>query len=497
MPLGANAQRSTSKLKRSSLCVERLKFHVERSFTSVTVSSGMSQSSPESSKPAGRVWDPDFPVSPRRSSFFYGWVIVCISTLGMCASMPGQTIGVSVFTTRLMEALGLSSMQLSVAYMLGTFLSALLLNWGGRQFDQSGARKAMFRSTVALGIVLIGMSCLEPIVACLRVVTRSEASAWWPAFVVLVLGFALLRFTGQGMLTLSSRAMLGKWFDRRRGTVSAWSGAIVSFAFSGAPMGFEWMIQQVGWQWAWRGMGLVLLGVLASLFWAFSRDNPEECGLVMDGGYVGKSRKANPDAVIYRDYTLQEARRTFSFWVFALMFGLQGLAITGYAFHVLAISAELGVSSNYILGLFIPSAVVSVIFGFVIAWLTDLPTIRIKYLVCVMALSSLLGFGALAGGDYPQVSWLQVLGFGISGGCFGGLSSVVWPRFFGRQHLGAISGLFMTVIVLASAVGPFLLSAAELFIGSYRAGFIFAALLAAVLGVASLRADNPQRRAGT
>jgi OFA family oxalate/formate antiporter-like MFS transporter len=178
------------------------------------------------------------------------------------------------------------------------------------------------------------------------------------------------------------------------------------------------------------------------------------------------------------------------------MFGLQGLAITAYAFHVLAISAELGVSSNYILGLFMPIAVVSVISGFVIAWLTDLPTIRIKYLFCVMALSALLGFGVLAGGDYPQVSWLQVLGFGIGGGCFGGLSSVVWPRFFGREHLGAISGLFMTVIVLASAVGPFLLSAAELFLGSYRSGFIFAALLAAALGIAALRADNPQRRAG-
>ncbi len=425
---------------------------------------------------------------------FYGWVIVCISTLGMCASMPGQTIGVSVFTTRLMEALRLSSMQLSVAYMLGTFLSALLLSWGGRQFDQFGARKAMFRSSVALGGGLIAMSFLEPIVATLQALTRSDASAWWPAFLVLVFGFALLRFTGQGMLTLSSRAMLGKWFDRRRGTVSAWSGAIISFAFSGSPMGFELLIQQVGWQWAWRWMGLVLVGGLATVFWAFARDNPEECGLQMDGNYVGTARQANPDAVIYRDYTLAEARRTFSFWAFALIFGLQGLAVTAYAFHVLAISEELGVTSNYILGLFMPIAVVSVIFGFVIAWLTDLPTIRIKYLLCVMAISSMLGFGALAGGDYPQSGWLQILGFGISGGCFGGLSSIVWPRFFGREHLGAISGLFMTVIVLASAVGPFLLSAAELFMGSYRAGFIFVTMLAAILAIAALHADNPQRR---
>jgi MFS family permease len=88
------------------------------------------------------------------------------------------------------------------------------------------------------------------------------------------------------------------------------------------------------------------------------------------------------------------------------------------------------------------------------------------------------------------------LGQGVAGGCFGGLSSIVYPRFFGRQHLGEISGLFMTVIVMSSAVGPFLFSLTELYFGAYRAGFAIAALLAGAIAVAALRADNPQRRTG-
>jgi cyanate permease len=312
---------------------------------------------------------------------------------------------------------------------------------------------------------------------------------------VLSLGFALLRFTGQGMVTLTSRAMLGKWFDRRRGTVTAWSGAAVSFMFSGAPIGFELLIRTSSWQLAWQAMGVFVLCVLVVLFWVFARDNPEECGLVMDGDYVGKTRKPNPDSVIYRDYTLAEARRTFSFWAFTLMFGLNSLAITAYAFHVLAIGDELGVSSNYILGLFIPSAGVSVVTGFLVAWLTDQSFVRIKYLLCMMALASLLAYATLAIGDYPKVSWLQVLGLGISGGCFGSLSSIVWPRFFGRRHLGEISALFMTVIVVASAVGPFLFSFLESICGAYRAGFAFTAVCAGIIAITSLRADNPQRRA--
>ena len=113
-----------------------------------------------------------------------------------------------------------------------------------------------------------------------------------------------------------------------------------------------------------------------------------------------------------------------------------------------------------------------------------------------MAAASTVGFLCLAFGDYPSISWLHVIGFGISGGCWGSLSAIVYPRFYGRQHLGAISGMFMTTVVVSSAVGPFLFSLAASYLSGYRAGFIFAAGGAALIALASLHADNPQRRAG-
>ena len=444
----------------------------------------------------GGPWRVDFPVRPGAWPFFYGWVIVVISTLGVCASMPGQTIGVSVFTTRLMETLGLSSMQLSVAYMLGTLLSAFGLSAGGRFFDRSGARKSIVYSLLALGLVLIGLSFVEAISVVLARVPGFALRDWLAPFVVLTFGFALLRFTGQGMVTMSARAMLGKWFDRRRGTVTGWSGAVVAFSFSCAPIGFEQLIRSIGWQGAWRVMGLFIIAVLALLFWIFARDNPEECGLEMDGGRGTRERKANPDATIYRDYSKEEAQRTFAFWAFTAMFALNGLVVTAYAFHVIAVGRELGVSDDFILGLFVPSAVVAVVSGFVVAWLTDQSWVRIKWLLFGMAAASLAGFGAVGAGSYPELSWLHVLGFGFSGGAFGSLSAIVWPSFFGREHLGAISGMFMTIIVVASAIGPFLFSLAEQLFGAYRAGFVGAAAAAAAIAVAALRADNPQRQLG-
>ena len=441
-----------------------------------------------------RIWEPNFPSKPASFSVFYGWLIAFLSTIGICASMPGQTIGVGVFKTRLMDALSLSSMQLSVAYMIGTFLSALFLNAGGQFFDRVGARKAVVFSLVALGLVLLGMSAVDKLAALAGYIPLLNIIDWLPAFVVLTVGFLFLRYTGQGMLTLTTRAMVGKWFDKRRGMVTAWSGALVSFMFSGAPICFEYLIRQFTWQGAWLVMALFLLLILVPLFWAFSRDNPEECGLVMDGGVIVKPGKENPDAVIHRDYTRAEASRTFSFWAFTLMFGLSGLVITAYAFHILAIGQELGVTDDYILKLFIPGAVVSIITGFAVAWMTDLSFVRIKYLLMLMGVAGTSAYLCIGIGTYPSISWLHILRLGISGGCFGSLSSIIFPRFFGRQHLGAVSGLFMTTIVIASAIGPFLFSLSDMFLGNYRVGFIIAALVAAGLAVAALWADNPQRK---
>ncbi len=445
---------------------------------------------------AGRFWHPEFPLRPRAFPFFYGWVVALVATVGVCASMPGQTIGVGVFKTRLMDALGLSSMQLSVAYMFGTFISAMFLGMGGRFFDRFGGRKALVYSTLAMGSVLIGLSGIDRISVLAGQVPLLNVWTWLPPFVCLSIGFGLLRFTGQGMVTLSSRAILGKWFDKRRGAVVALSGAVVSFFFSGAPMGLEYLIRLFGWQGAWFLLALVSLLLLVPLFWVFTRDNPEECGLLMDGGLSGKARRVNLDSLIHRDYTRREASRTFAFWAFNSMLALSSLTVTAYTFHVLAIAEELGLTADYLLKLFVPTAVVSVLAGFLLSWLTDLSFVRIKYLLMVMALSSAVAYGCVGFGAYPAIGWLHILSYGIAGGCFMSLASIVWPRFFGRAHLGAISGLFLSVNVIASALGPFLFNLGEMLYGAYRYGFIVCSVVAALLAVGALWADNPQRKIG-
>jgi len=69
---------------------------------------------------------------------------------------------------------------------------------------------------------------------------------------------------------------------------------------------------------------------------------------------------------------------------------------------------------------------------------------------------------------------------------------MVWPRYYGREHLGAISGLCMTCMVVASAVGPILFSVLLRFTGSYAGSFAVCLLITLLLLISSFFARNPQ-----
>jgi cyanate permease len=81
---------------------------------------------------------------------------------------------------------------------------------------------------------------------------------------------------------------------------------------------------------------------------------------------------------------------------------------------------------------------------------------------------------------------------GTGNGLFGVLMSIVWPRYYGREHLGAISGLCMTLMVIASAVGPLLFSFLLSLTGNYAESFAVCLFATLALFTSSFFARNPQ-----
>jgi len=75
---------------------------------------------------------------------------------------------------------------------------------------------------------------------------------------------------------------------------------------------------------------------------------------------------------------------------------------------------------------------------------------------------------------------------GLSGGLYGVLTSVTWPKIYGREHLGAISGFAMSFMVAGSAIGPWLFSLMESIWGHYKFTGYMGMILVSIIGIMSL-----------
>tara|TARA_R110002096_G_scaffold126328_5_gene272974 strand:- start:33 stop:1370 length:1338 start_codon:yes stop_codon:yes gene_type:complete len=437
------------------------------------------------------IWSTDVPVSPKKFPFFYGWVVVVVATFGIVFSIPGQTMGFSVFTDILIENLGLSRVQLSTAYCVGTVLSGLTLPWLGRVFDQFGARKLIVGSAIATGLVLFYLAGTHRLLNWLSSLTDLIPPVVL-AFGIITIGFYMIRVSAQGVLTMTSRNAIGKWFDYHRGTALAVSGTVTAFAFSIAPKGLFVMIERFEWWGTWMILGAASIGFMAVIGWIFLRDNPEECGLVMDGGTSENRPEPHADSIAHRDYDRTEALRTRAFWNFNLSFAFFSMFSTAFTFHIMSLGDEFSRPKEDIINYFIPMALLSVFTNLFCGWISS--RTRLKYLLALMNLAALIGvIGTLTLDTTPGLT-AYIAGNGICGGCFVALSGIVWPRFFGRRHLGAIAGISMSTVVIASGIGPLIFSLSLSQSGSYIPILWLCATIPALLFIGSWWSDNPQRK---
>ncbi len=425
-------------------------------------------------------------IDPAKGPFFYGYVILAVGTLGIYCSIPGQTIGVSVFTDPVKDALGLSRNQFSNAYMIGTICSSLVIGRAGVWFDKYGARYVAFFAALVLAAAL--MLCSWSVQMSEFAKQLLDSSSWIIPFTIMTVLFFILRFSGQGVLTMASRNVIMIWFDKNRGKVNAISSVAISFGFSSSPLWVNALIEGYSWQSAWQILAGGLL-VISFLILQFYKNRPEEHGLRPDGADVetGNDPKSVPMA---KQYTLEDAKRTRAFWMYGLILAFNSFFITGLTFHVVSVFASEGFPKADAIAIFLPTSVVGVSISLIFNYLSDYLHLKLYlYLMILGGIMASVGFLFMSSTIGVP---LLVGGFGIMSGFFAVLNAIAWPRFFGRNHLGAITGKVMSFLILASALAPPVFSFCFSTFGSYRLlGYLGLAFLL-FLALASVRANNPQ-----
>ena len=434
------------------------------------------------------IFQANFPFSPLRFPFFYGWCIVIFTTLGMIASIPGQTMGVGVYTDFLIQNSHLNRIQISMAYMTGTILSSLLLPLAGRYYDLVGGRIMIVFAGIGMGISLLLFAESLTIIHLVHSLLPNISILTSELLVITVI-FLLLRQFGQGIMAMVSRNTLAKWFERRRGMVSGISGIFVAFSFSGAPLFMNIIIEDYGYSGSMILMAIIFGFGMAFIGWLFFRDKPEDCGLLMDGEKITSLDTTN--LFSEPEITLKEALRTYNFWIFCLGLCSAAVIVTGLTFHISSIGALAGLSRMEAYGLFLPISVISVISHFIAGWASD--RMPLKYLLMILLAGLAVGSLGILNLESFWFRLMLIIGFGVQGGIWGCLTIIAWPRFYGRKHLGAISGVFMGAQVFASAIGPPVFGLSENLNGDYSSAAWISVALNLLLLLGAVRAVSYYR----
>jgi len=417
-----------------------------------------------------------------RLPFYYGWVILIAGAVGVLASIPGQTMGVSVFTDHLITSLQLSRVGISSAYMVGTLGSSLIISYAGVLFDRYGARPLAAVAVVFLSLFLLLLVFSSNISALLSSTGIPSPIA---AFMVVGFGFFGIRFFGQGVLTLVSRGMVAKWFSTHRGLATGLMGLTTSFGFSYAPQPLQHLVSQFGWRSALGILSALLMFLFLPFILTFFRSDPESCGLEMEQGLAKpKQNRSGHSEDAHVELDLKDAKKHAAYWVIILSLGYWSLFNTAFTFHIVSIYGEFGIDASQAVKIFLPISVISVISRFLGSYLSD--RIAIKYIYIVYGLSLIIASISMMMLHTTTGTVLVIIGYGIGTGLFGMLNIVTWPKLYGRKHLGAVSGFAMSVIVAGSAIGPWAFSMVYRFTHSYQGTGLIGLVISSFLMLAIL-----------
>ncbi|MBI9094315.1 MAG: MFS transporter [Sphaerochaeta sp.] len=420
--------------------------------------------------------------------YYYGWVILVVGALGVLASIPGQTMGVSVFTDHFISDLSLSRVGVSGSYMIGTLTSSLIIPFAGIFYDRKGARLTAGLATFFLGLFLMFLAFSPTIIG--NLVATFSLSPRVVAMGVLTLGFFGIRFFGQGVLTLVARGMVARWFSSRRGLAVGLMGLVTAFGFSYAPQPLQSLIDSLGWEMALVALGTLLLIGFLPLFLLTFRTDPASCSMEMEQGMALRKQAKGAsigDALQQKD--IGQARKEGRFWLILLAMGFWALFNTAFTFHIVSIFSEFGKTAQEAVSIFLPTSVISVIARFGGSYLSD--RFPIKGLFVIFGISMILSSFSMIFLAIPLFRILFIFSYGIASGLFGMLNIVTWPKLYGRKHIGAISGFAMSIIVAGSALGPWFFSLIYNLFGSYKnaglAGFLFTLALTTTLSLTKFR----------
>jgi len=413
--------------------------------------------------------------------FYYGWIILFAGVMGAIMSSPGQTYSVSIFIEHWIRDLGTNRATVSTLYMMGTLTAGLTMPFVGRQIDERGPRVVVVVVTMLFALACVYVSFVQNVV-------------------MLGIGFLFIRMLGQGSMTIVSGNILNQWWVRRRGLILSIAGVLMSLFGSGSfPMLIHMLIERFGWRSSYRILGLAIVTIMLPVGQLFYKRRPEDYGLLPDGAKPlpteasagdEQAATAGESAFIEENWTSREAVRTKAFWIIGLGLGSISMLGTGLQFHMVSIFADAGLAIGIAAGAFMKVALTGALVRIASGVLLDRIPVRLLLFAALLGQTASL---LIAPRLSASTAWVYLTVLGVTGSLQMTVSAVIWAKYFGRKHLGSITGVAALLNVGGSALGPMPMGIARDMFGSYNLGLTVLAVLPFTLGIVVLFSQRPRR----
>jgi MFS family permease len=395
-----------------------------------------------------------------QARFFYGWVVVAASALGLLfGAFPIVVSSFAIFFKPYIHEFHAGRGAISLALTIHNFLAAFLAAWIGRLADLCGARKVILSGLAILGLVLLWAPAIG-------------SNVWQ-----LYLFYAVLGAVSSTTTSVPYGVVVSRWFNRRRGLALGLTMSGLGVGAIVMPPLVQLLIAGYGWRSAFAAAGAAILLVPMPIVGLFLKDSPQQMGLAPDGAAAPAAPSGQLDGLTWR-----ETRNSPAFWLMIAAFVLAGASINACTVHIAALFSDRGATAAS------AALAVSVVGLALLAGRAGAGFFLDRYFaphvaVVVFAAAALgialLGTG-VAGTPALAGAFLVGLGFGAEGDIIAYLMS----RYFGLRSLGTAFGFAFGAFVLASGLGPLVMGFAFDRTGSYRAplsGFFVAATVAVAL----------------
>jgi MFS family permease len=385
---------------------------------------------------------PTTPASPglpltASAEFRSRWPIVLVAAIGVgcgLSALPIYSLG--ALTKPLSAAMGWSRAEtqgIYTAMTVGNLFAAPLLGWF---LDRGGLRRVTLLSLVGLSVGMASLGWMS----------GSIWNFYAVAFVTSIIGV--------GTVPITWTRSVVDWFEAGRGRALGLALAGTGVAAVFIPSYTSWLIRDVGWRWAYVGLGALpaFLALPVSYFWLRDR-RPAEAAPPAVG-----SASAAPAATVAAAFAARpgpgfaEVLRGYRFWLMAVVFLLIGAGIAALVADLIPLLTDRGVSGTAAAG--VAGAIgFSVILGRIgTGFLIDrfwAPGVS-AVILCLPAISCLiLASGA---GGIPAATLSAVL-LGLAAGAEFDLMAFLVSRYFPAARYGIIYSCLYAIFKIGAGIG--------------------------------------------